>query len=122
MGILGNICKARKGYIDNRNYGSLSLFITIISICSFLCPDVHYLAGAQNASSVIHIGALISYDTIIGRVARKAIQMALDDINKDKNLLNNSELVLHMLDTNCSAFTGVAAGKLLRFFMFLYVI
>ena len=91
---------------------NLSLFITIISICSFLCLDVHDMASAQNASSVIHVGALISYDTIIGRVARKAIQMALDEINKDKNLLNNSELVLHMLDTNCSAFLGVAAGKL----------
>ena len=120
---LRTICKihkARKLSLYTRPYVTLSLFITTISICCLICPDFKYLtAGAENVSSLIHIGALVSYDTFNGRVARKAIQMAVDSINKDKNILNNSELVLHMLDTNCSAFLGVAAGKLsisLQFF------
>ena len=113
---LRTICKihkARKLSLDTRPYVTLSLFITTISISCLLSPDIKYLgAGAENTSSVIHIGALVSYDTINGRAARTAIQMAVDSINKDNNILNNSELVLHMLDTNCSAFLGVAAGKL----------
>ena len=107
--------------VYNRPYVSLSLFITTISVCSFLCSHVNYLVRAENAPTAIHIGALVSYDTFIGRSAAKAIQLALEDIKKDRNLLNSSELVLHLVDTNCSAFTGVAAGKTHRFFMFLYV-
>ena len=111
--ILCDTCKARKLSLHTRPYVTLSLFITTISISCLLSPDIKYLgAGAENTSSVIHIGALVSYDTINGRAARTAIQMAVDSINKDNNILNNSELVLHMLDTNCSAFLGVAAGKL----------
>ena len=111
--ILCETCKAQKLSLYTRPYVTLSLFITTISIYCLLSPDIKYLAaGAENASSLIHIGALVSYDTFNGRAARKAIQMAVDSINKDKNILNNSELVLHMLDTNCSAFPGVAAGKL----------
>ena len=111
--ILCDTCKARKLSLHTRPYVTLSMFITTISICCLICPDFKYLgAGAENASSLIHIGALVSYDTFNGRAARKAIQMAVDSINKDNNILNNSELVLHMLDTNCSAFPGVAAGKL----------
>jgi hypothetical protein len=90
---------------------SLSLFITAMSVCGIFCPDVVGIADAQATPSVIHIGALVSYETFIGRAAIKAIKMALDDINKDKTLLNTSVLALHLLDTNCSAFTGVAAGK-----------
>jgi hypothetical protein len=83
----------------------------MILISSILRSDVNYLVRAEATPSVIHIGALASYDTFIGRAAIRAIQMALDDINKDKDLLNTSKLALHLLDTNCSAFTGVAAGK-----------
>ena len=117
--ILCETHKARKLSLYPRPYVTLSMFITTISICCLICPDFKYLARAENASSLIHIGALVSYDTFNGRAARKAIQMAVDNINRDKNILNNSQLVLHMLDTNCSAFLGVAAGKLsisLQFF------
>jgi hypothetical protein len=97
---------------------SLSLFITAMSVCGIFSPDVVGITDAQAAPSVIHIGALVSYDTFIGRAAIKAIKMALDDINKDKTLLNTSVLALHLLDTNCSAFTGVAAGKHVHAFPF----
>jgi hypothetical protein len=110
---LYEIRKAVNGSLCGRPYVNLGLFITTIAICSsFLCSDIKFLAGAQKSPPAIHIGALVSYDTVNGRAARKAIQMAVDNVNKDKNLLNNTELVLHMLDTNCSAFPGVAAGKL----------
>jgi hypothetical protein len=110
------LCKTPNLSLYPRSYLSFSLFITTISIVSILCPDINNSARAENAPSVIHIGALVSYDTIIGNTAIKAIKMALDDINKDKNVLNTSQLVLHLLDTNCTAFTGVAAGNFLYVF------
>ena len=77
------------------------------------CPDLHNFVNAEDSetSSVVHIGALVSYETEIGRVGRKAIQLAVDGINKDKDLLRGSKIMLHMLDTNCNAFQGAAGGK-----------
>ena len=109
------IYRTRNEHLYTRPYVFLGLFIAMILIRASLCSEV---IRQDNTPSVIRIGALASYDTFIGRAAIKAIQMALDDINKDKNLLNTSELALYLLDTNCSAFTGVAAGKPLQFFMF----
>jgi hypothetical protein len=105
--LLHEMHKARKGPLVTSPYLGPWLLITIISSMAAAA------AAAPNATapSAIHIGSLVSYDSFIGRVARTAIQMAVDDVNKAKNLLNGSELVLHMLDTNCSAFTGAAVGE-----------
>ena len=100
------------------NHVGLLLHIIMITITfGFLllccCPHLNYFARAEDidASSGIRIGALVSYETMIGRAAKKAIQMAIDEINKDKDLLKGSKLMLHMVDTNCSAFQGAAGGK-----------
>lgn len=72
------------------------------------------LTCAQNASSM-NIGALVAYNSLIGRVAKEAIDMAVADINKNSSVLPDTKLVLHMLDTNCSAFQGaVEAIELLK--------
>ena len=60
------------------------IMITIIFGFLLLCyPHLNYFATAEDidASSVIRIGALVSYETMIGRVAKKAIQMAIDEKN-----------------------------------------
>eukprot|EP00249_Psilotum_nudum_P017988 c26587_g1_i1 orf=687-3488(-) len=58
----------------------------------------------------INIGALYALNSTIGRVAKPAIMLAVNDINMDNSVLNNSKLVLHTVDTNCSAFQGAAAA------------
>jgi hypothetical protein len=88
----------------------------MIIACGFLllcCSDLHSSVGSEDseAPSVVPIGALVSYETLIGRVARKAIQMAVEDINRDKHLLKGSKLELQMVDTYCNAFQGAAGGK-----------
>ncbi|MCO5602305.1 hypothetical protein L7F22_056434 [Adiantum nelumboides] len=90
---------------------ALTLLASLVSCwSSFLCQ----LASTQNAS-IVNIGALVAYDSLIGRVAKQAILMAVTDINKNNTVLSNSRLVLHMLDTNCSAFQGaVEAVELLK--------
>ncbi|KAI5062617.1 hypothetical protein GOP47_0023156 [Adiantum capillus-veneris] len=84
--------------------------LSLVLVSSFLCQ-----LGSAQIASIVNIGALVAYDSLIGRVAKQAIEMAVADINKNNSVLPNSRLVLHMLDTNCSAFQGaVEAVELLK--------
>ena len=60
---------------------------------------------------VVNIGALVAYDSTIGKVARKAIELVVEDVNSNLSVLNGIWLVVTMMDTNCSAFFGTIVGK-----------
>lgn len=55
---------------------------------------------------VVNVGAIFSYDTVIGRAAKVAMEMAVDDVNKDPTILNGTQFKLIMEDSNCSVFLG----------------
>ncbi|XAR55391.1 hypothetical protein NMG60_11035451 [Bertholletia excelsa] len=55
---------------------------------------------------VVNVGAIFSFNSVIGRVAKAAMEAAASDINADQNILNGTRLQLIMEDTNCSAFIG----------------
>ncbi|KAF3337045.1 glutamate receptor 3.4-like protein [Carex littledalei] len=72
---------------------SLSLTITIRSQNS----------NPQNITSV-NIGTLYTFNSIIGRAARLAIELALEDVNSDRTILPDTKLNVISQDTNCSGF------------------
>ncbi|CAL4966881.1 unnamed protein product [Urochloa decumbens] len=62
------------------------------------------VAGAR--PSEVAVGALFTYDSTIGRAARLAIELAVDDVNADRTVLAGTQLKLITQDTNCSGFLG----------------
>lgn len=68
-------------------------------------------AGAR--PSEVAVGALFTYDSVIGRAARLAIELAVDDVNADRTVLAATQLSLIAQDTNCSGFLGTIEGLLL---------
>ncbi|KAL5199790.1 hypothetical protein ABZP36_020993 [Zizania latifolia] len=71
-------------------------------------------AGAGARPIEVAVGALFTYDSTIGRAARLAIELAVDDVNADRTLLAGTTLKLISLDTNCSGFLGtIEALKLM---------
>ncbi|CAN6177093.1 unnamed protein product [Urochloa humidicola] len=62
-------------------------------------------AGAR--PSEVAVGALFTYDSTIGRAARLAIELAVDDVNADRTVLAGTQLKLITQDTNCSGFLGI---------------
>lgn len=56
--------------------------------------------------AVINIGALFNFNSTVGKVAKIAIQEAVDDVNADSSILNGSKLNLIMRDSVCSGFLG----------------
>ncbi|KAL4359695.1 hypothetical protein AHAS_Ahas08G0103100 [Arachis hypogaea] len=59
----------------------------------------------------VNIGAVFTFDSVIGRAAKVAMKMAVDDVNADPRVLNGTHLNLIMKDAACSVFLG-AIGAL----------
>ncbi|KAJ4980417.1 hypothetical protein NE237_031254 [Protea cynaroides] len=55
---------------------------------------------------VVNLGALFTYNSTIGKVAKPAITAAVDDINSNPSILAGTTLNVIMQDTNCSGFLG----------------
>lgn len=71
--------------------------------------------GACNNASfsrpaVVNIGAIFTYNSTIGRVARVAINAAVDDVNSHPTVLAGTKLVVKMQDSDCNAFLGMIGG------------
>lgn len=54
----------------------------------------------------VNIGAVFTFDSVIGRVAKASMEMAVSDVNSDPTVLNGTKLNLIMKDGMCNAFLG----------------
>ncbi|XP_021736975.1 glutamate receptor 3.6-like [Chenopodium quinoa] len=55
---------------------------------------------------IVNIGAIISYNSTIGKVAKLAIQAAIDDVNSSPQVLQGTKLNITMHDSKHSGFLG----------------
>jgi len=62
--------------------------------------------------SVVNIGAIFTFDSSIGKVAKLAMEQAVKDVNSNSSILHSTQLVLHMQTSNCSGFDGMIQGIL----------
>lgn len=60
---------------------------------------------------VINIGSIFSFDTVSGKVAKIAMNAAVEDINSDSSVLGGRKLVLSAHDSNYSGFLSIIGGK-----------
>ncbi|KAI4319854.1 hypothetical protein MLD38_033404 [Melastoma candidum] len=56
--------------------------------------------------SVVNIGCLFTFDSVIGTSVGPAMRAAVDDVNADTSVLAGTTLNLFQHDTNCSGFLG----------------
>ncbi|XP_042389112.1 glutamate receptor 3.1-like [Zingiber officinale] len=57
--------------------------------------------------ATVHVGAIFSHNTTIGRVAKVAIDAAVRDVNADPSILRGTKLAVVMQDSNCNNLIGV---------------
>ncbi|CAI9754449.1 unnamed protein product [Fraxinus pennsylvanica] len=62
--------------------------------------------SAPSRPSVVNIGALFTFNSTIGRSAKPALLVAIDDVNSDSTILNNTKINLILQDTYCNEFLG----------------
>ncbi|KAL6317605.1 hypothetical protein AAG906_030358 [Vitis piasezkii] len=76
----------------------------------FLCFGVLSNGSQKNLSSrpaVVNVGAVFTFESTIGRVAKIAIEEAVKDVNSDAGVLTGTKFVLTMRNSNCSGFIGM---------------
>ncbi|CDP11784.1 unnamed protein product [Coffea canephora] len=56
--------------------------------------------------SVVKIGAVFTFNSVIGRAAKAAMELAVSDINADPRILNGTQLKLIKEDAECNVFLG----------------
>ncbi|XP_006657254.1 glutamate receptor 3.5 [Oryza brachyantha] len=81
--------------------GGAAAVLVVVVLCLALGGGA---AGAR--PSEVSIGALYTYDSVIGRAARLATELAVEDVNADGTVLAGTTLKLISHDTNCSGFVG----------------
>lgn len=86
--------------------------IRLSALC-FLAVIVGGFAGNENGTviapsrpSFVSVGALFTFNSTIGRVARLAIELAVEDVNANSDVLGGTRLNVIVQDTNCSGFIG----------------
>ncbi|XP_076897708.1 glutamate receptor 3.4-like [Bidens hawaiensis] len=62
--------------------------------------------SSSRRPKVVNIGALLTFDSVIGRSAKATIMAAVDDVNANPFVLGGTHLNLILYDTNCSGFLG----------------
>ena len=68
-------------------------------------------SGLSTRPKEVNIGAIFAFGTTIGKVAKIAIQAALDDVNSSPLVLNGTKLSISMQDSILSGFVGIVEGK-----------
>ena len=80
----------------------------------FLCIGRYTEGGLKN--EVVNIGAIFTFSTINGKVAKIAMKAAEQDVNSDPSVLGGRKLAITLHDSNFSGFLSIVGGKL--FFSF----
>jgi len=78
-----------------------------------LCLSSMLLSAAANTAirpSIVNIGALFHANSTIGKVAKIAVQEAVNDVNSNSTILNGTKLNLILGDSVCSGFLGFIQG------------
>lgn len=94
------------------------LNMKVVWIISLLLLHFGYFQNvlSVNVSSrpaVVNVGAIFSFNSTIGRVAKVAIEAAVEDVNSNSSVLPGTKLVMQMQDSNCSGFLGMVGGRFL---------
>ncbi|GLJ46358.1 hypothetical protein SUGI_0977190 [Cryptomeria japonica] len=66
--------------------------------------------GFSRRSETVNVGALFAVNSAFGKMAKKAVELAVEDVNGNFSVLNGTKLVMTFMDSNCSTFLGTFAG------------
>lgn len=95
--------------METKLFRVVSWVLLLFTVPPFVVGDnVNISRPAQ-----VHIGAIYTFDSTIGKVAKIAMQEAVNDVNANRSVLPGTKLVLTMQNSNCSGFVGMVQGNLL---------
>ncbi|KAL3845036.1 hypothetical protein ACJIZ3_002439 [Penstemon smallii] len=64
-------------------------------------------ASQSTRPNVLKIGSILTFDSVIGKVAKVAIEAAVDDVNSNPSILKDTKLIVAMIDSHFSGFSSI---------------
>ncbi|XP_043711030.1 glutamate receptor 3.6-like isoform X2 [Telopea speciosissima] len=89
------------------------VWLLVSLVFSFGAPSTGFNSNISSRPAVVHLGAILTLDSAIGKVAKVAMETAVADVNANYSILRGTKLVLTMQDANHSGFLGIV--KALQF-------
>ncbi|KAL2464888.1 glutamate receptor 3.5 [Abeliophyllum distichum] len=87
----------------------MRIALLVLIFCVWVSAEVIGMnknVSAPSIQRVVNIGALFTFNSTIGRSAKPALLAAIDDINSDSTILNDTKMNLILQDTDCNGFLG----------------
>lgn len=88
----------------------MNLWVVVVVVVLLSLLSVGGLSKEDSNSTDVNIGAILSFNSINGRVSKIAMKAAVEDINSDPTVLGGRKLVLSTHDSNYSGFLGIIGG------------
>ncbi|KAG6648271.1 hypothetical protein CIPAW_07G135700 [Carya illinoinensis] len=85
----------------------MNLIWFILSLFIYSGLPSSFSKNVSSRPAIVNIGALFTFNSTIGRVAKIAIEEAVKDVNSNSSILHGTKLVVTMHDSNCSGFLGM---------------
>ncbi|CAL5371421.1 unnamed protein product [Camellia sinensis] len=84
----------------------------LVWVLIFMVFNNGYISNGISTNSskrpdVVNIGSIFTFNSVIGKVAKIAIEAAIEDVNSDPTILGGTKLKLTMHDSNFSGFMGI---------------
>nr|GMD58351.1 glutamate receptor 3.6-like isoform X2 [Ipomoea batatas] len=80
--------------------------ITFVVFCSW-CISEGVNSSVSSRPEVVNIGCILSFNSLVGKVTKVAVEAAVEDVNSIPDVLGGTKLNLTMLDSNSSGFLGI---------------
>ncbi|KAK6253193.1 hypothetical protein QUC31_014913 [Theobroma cacao] len=84
---------------------SITMNLVLLLSTSILCIGV--FSEEASKPDVVNVGAIFTFGTINGKVAKVAMKAAENDINSDPSVLGGRKLTISLHDSNYSSFLGI---------------
>ncbi|XP_023770372.1 glutamate receptor 3.6 [Lactuca sativa] len=102
------------GYMAMNQLKRLLVVLVFFNVC-FIEAQTSQAQGSnkpmktsvQSRPYVVNIGSILTFDSMIGKVAKTALKVAVEDVNSDPMVLNGTKLKLTIHDSNFSGFLSI---------------
>ncbi|KAI3519087.1 hypothetical protein L1887_08102 [Cichorium endivia] len=84
----------------------LALLVLVVDFGGCFTEGFNNTSGSTRPD-VVNIASILTSDSIIGKVAKIALQAAIDDVNSDPTILSGTKLKLTLHDANYSGFLSI---------------
>lgn len=74
------------------------------------CASHGATTNTSRRPEIVNVGAMLAYNSIVGKVAKLALEAAVADVNSDPSILNGTKMVVTMQNSNFSGFLGIIEG------------